>query len=139
MAKMLFVSLPVTDLQASIAFYRALGFEQNLQFSNDSSACMVWSEAIYAMLLTYPKWRSFTERPVPPPGTASVMLSLAVDSREAVDAMNSTAAAHGGQADVNPVQDLGFMYGRDLADPDDHLWGAFWMDPAAMPPPTPQS
>jgi predicted lactoylglutathione lyase len=33
---------------------------------------------------------------------------------------------------VNPVQDLGFMYGRDLADPDEHLWGAVWMDPAAM-------
>lgn len=42
-------------------------------------------------------------------------------------------AAHGGRADVNPVQDLGFMYSRDLADPDDNLWGAFWMDPAALP------
>jgi predicted lactoylglutathione lyase len=60
------------------------------------------------------------------------MLSLALDSREAVDAMNQAAAAHGGQADVNPAQELGFMYSRDLADPDDHLWGAFWMDPAAM-------
>jgi uncharacterized protein len=48
--------------------------------------------------------------------------------------MNTAAAAHGGQADVNPVQELGFMYSRDLADPDGHLWGAFWMDPAAMPP-----
>jgi predicted lactoylglutathione lyase len=47
--------------------------------------------------------------------------------------MNDAAAAHGGQADVNPVQDLGFMHGRDLADRDGHLWGAFWMDPAAMP------
>jgi len=25
------------------------------------------------------------------------------------------------------------MFARDLADPDDHLWGALWMDPAAMP------
>jgi predicted lactoylglutathione lyase len=56
-----------------------------------------------------------------------------VDSRETVDAMNRAAAAHGGQADVNPVQDLGFMYGRDLADADGHLWGAFWMEPAATP------
>lgn len=134
MAKMIFVSLPVTDLQASIAFYRALGFQQNPQFSDDASACMVWSEAIHAMLLTHAKWRTFTERPLPPPGTSAVMLSLAMDSRDAVDVMNRAAAAHGGQADVNPVQDLGFMYARDLADPDDHLWGAFWMDLAAMAP-----
>ena len=63
----------------------------------------------------------------------AVMLALAMDSRDAVDAMNRAATANGGQADVNPVQDLGFMYSRDLADPDGHLWGAFWMDPAAIP------
>ena len=62
------------------------------------------------------------------------MLSLTMESRDAVDAMNLAAAAHGGRADVNPVEDLGFMYPRDLADPDGHLWGVFWMDPAAIPP-----
>lgn len=133
MTKMIFVSLPVTDLAASVAFYKALGFEQNPQFSDDTAACMVWSETIHAMLLTHAKWRSFTERPIPPIGTSAVMLGLTVDSRAAVDRMNEAAAAHGGRADVNPVQDLGFMYGRDLADPDQHLWGAIWMDPAAMP------
>jgi uncharacterized protein len=132
MPKMIFVNLPVTDLAASVAFYKALGFEQNPQFSDHTAACMVWSEAIYTMLLTHPKWQSFTTRPLPPPGSTGVMLALALDSRAAVDAMNDAAAAHGGQADVNPVQDLGFMYGRDLADPDGNLWGPFWMDPAAM-------
>jgi predicted lactoylglutathione lyase len=67
------------------------------------------------------------------------MLSLALDSRDAVNAMNNAAAAHGGQADVNPLEDMGFMYTRDLADPDGHMWGAFWMDPAAVPPPDLQS
>jgi predicted lactoylglutathione lyase len=130
--KMIFVNLPVADLTASVAFYKALGFEQNLMFSDDTAACMVWSEAIHAMLLTHAKWRTFTERPIPPAGTSEVMLTLSMDSREAVDRLNKTAAENGGQADVNPVQDLGFMYGRDLADPDEHLWGAVWMDPAAM-------
>lgn len=133
MTKTIFVSLPVTDLQASISFYKALGLEQNLHFSDDSAACMVWSEAIYVMLLTHAKWRSFTQRPFPPAGSAGLMLSLALDSRAAVDAMNVAAAAHGGQADVNPVDDLGFMYTRDLADPDGHVWAALWMDPAAVP------
>ena len=134
MTKMIFISLPVTDLQASIAFYKALGFQHNLQLSDGTAACMVWCEAIQAMLLTHAKWQTFTERPLPPPGTSGVMLSLALDSREAVDVMNRAAASHGGQADVNPVQEHGFMYGRDLADPDGHLWGAFWMDTAAIPP-----
>jgi predicted lactoylglutathione lyase len=95
---------------------------------------MVWSEAIHVMLLTHAKWRTFTQRPFPPAGSAGLMLSLTLDSRAAVDAMNVAAAAHGGQADVNPVDDLGFMYTRDLADPDGHLWAAIWMDPAAISP-----
>jgi predicted lactoylglutathione lyase len=132
MTKMIFISLPVTELKASIAFYKALGFEQNPQFSDDAGACMVWSEAIYVMVVTHAKWRTFTQRPLPPAGSAGSMLSLVLDSRDAVDAMNQAAAAHGGQADVNPAEDLGFMYTRDLADPDGHVWAALWMDPAAM-------
>jgi predicted lactoylglutathione lyase len=133
MSKMIFVNLPVTDLKASIAFYKALGFGQNLHFSDDTAACMVWSEAINVMLLTHAKWRTFTSRPIPPTTSSEVMLALSCDDRDAVNAMNETAAAHGGQADVNPVQDLGFMYNRNLADPDGHVWEAFWMDPAAIP------
>jgi predicted lactoylglutathione lyase len=133
MSKMIFISLPITNLATSIAFYKALGFEQNPQFSDDNSACMVWSEAIYVMIVTHAKWRTFTQRPFPPAGSAGSMLSLSMDSRDAVDAMNRAAAAHGGQADVNPVEDLGFMYTRDLADPDGHMWAILWMDPAGMP------
>jgi predicted lactoylglutathione lyase len=131
--KTIFISLPVADLAASTAFYKALGFEPNPQFSDETAACMAWSESIQVMLITHAKWRSFTQRPFPPAGTASHMLSLAMDSREAVDAVNRAAAAHGGQADANPPEDLGFMYSRDIADPDGHLWGAVWMDPAATP------
>jgi predicted lactoylglutathione lyase len=130
---MIFVNLPVSDLPASMAFYEALGFSNNPQFTDETAACMVWSEAIYAMLLTRDKWRTFTDRPIPPPTSSEVSLALALDHREAVDAMIEAAAANGGTADVNPVQELGFMYSRDLADPDGHIWGPFWMDMSAMP------
>ncbi|ARB44354.1 VOC family protein [Alloalcanivorax xenomutans] len=133
MSKMIFVNLPVADLPASMAFYAALGFENNPHFTDDTAACMVWSESIHVMLLTHDKWRSFTQRPIPPATASEVMLALSLDDREAVDAMNDTAAAHGGTADINPVQDLGFMYNRNLADPDGHVWEAFWMDPSAIP------
>ena len=133
MTRMIFVNLPVSDLPASMTFYKSLGFENNAQFTDETAACMVWSEAIHVMLLTHEKWRSFTSRPIPPPTSSEVSLALAMESREAVDAMIAAAAAHGGVGDINPVQDLGFMYGRDLTDPDGHVWGPCWMDMSAMP------
>jgi predicted lactoylglutathione lyase len=134
MTQKLFISLPVADLSKSTAFYKALGFGQDPQFSGEDGSAMVWGEAICVMLITHAKWRTFTQRPLPPPGSCGMMLSLALDSRAAVDAMNEAAAAHGGQADVNPMEDHGFMVTRDLADPDGHMWAALWMDPAGMPP-----
>ena len=125
---MIFVNLPVADLQASMAFYTALGFENNAQFSDETAACMVWSEAIHVMLLTHGKWRTFTTRPIPPTTSSEVMLALSCENRDAVDKLNELAAFNGGTADINPVQDLGFMYNRNLADPDGHVWEMFWMD-----------
>jgi predicted lactoylglutathione lyase len=93
---------------------------------------MVLSETINVMLLTHDKWRTFTNRPIPPSSSSEVMLCVSCDSREAVDAMNKSAAANGGTADINPMQDLGFMYNRNLADPDGHVWEAMWMNPAAF-------
>ena len=133
MTRAIFVNLPVTELNASMAFYAALGFKNNPQFTDDTAACMVWSEAINVMLLTHAKWRTFTSRPIPPATSSEVLLALNCESRAAVDAMNTAASAHGGKADINPMQDHGFMFGRSLADPDGHVWEAFWMDMSSMP------
>ena len=133
MGKTIFVSLPVTDLKASVAFYEAIGFKQNMRFADDASAWMVWSDTISFMLLTHAKWRTLTSRPIPPKTSSQVMLALSCDSRDAVDMMTAAAAAHGGIADINPIEDHAFMYTRDLADPDGHALGAMWMDMSAMP------
>lgn len=133
MSRMLFVNLPVAELAAAMAFYQALEFENNPQFSDDTAACMVWSDSIFVMLLTHDKWRTFTDRPIPPATASEVMLALSCDDRDMVDRLNESAAANGGTADVNAPQDPGFMYSRCLADPDGHVWEMFWMDPTAMP------
>lgn len=133
MSKMIFVNLPVKDLKSSMAFYDSLGFKNNPHFTDDTAACMVWSESINVMLLTHNKWRTFTSRPIPPANSSEVMLAVSCDSRQAVDAMNKAAGVSGGTADINPSQDLGFLYNRNLADPDGHVWEAMWMDPAAIP------
>lgn len=133
MSKKIFVSLPVTDVKASMAFYESLGLKNNPRFTSEAAAGMVWSENINFMLLSREKWRTMTTRPIPPSTSSEVMLALSLDSREAVDAMAMAAAANGGTADINPIEDHGFMYTRDLADPDGHAVGAMWMDVSAMP------
>lgn len=133
MSRTITISLPVTDLDASKAFYTALGFVNNPQFTDDSAAFMVWSESISIMLLTHAKWRTFTTRPIPPKTSSEVALNVSCDSREHVDAMNNAAAENGGIADINPVEEHGSMYGRDFTDPDGHVWGAQWMDMSPMP------
>ena len=133
MSRMIVVNLPVTDLERSKAFYEAAGLINNPQFSDDTAACMVLSETINVMLHTHAKWGTFTNRPIASPASSEVMLAISCDSREAVDAINQAAAANGGMADVNPVQDLGFLYNRSFADPDGHVWEGVFMDMTAVP------
>lgn len=134
MAKQIFINLPVRDLTKAKAFYEAIGAVNNPQFSDETSACMVWSDTVFVMLLTHAKWATFTKKPISDARQASeVMLALSADDRQAVDAMVSAAAAQGGRADVNPVQDLGFMYGRSFEDVDGHVWETFHMDMSQMP------
>ena len=131
MPQMIFVNLPVADLPRSIAFYAALGFTQNPQFSDESGACMVLSETIHVMLLTHAKWQGFTTRPICPAGSSEVSLAITAESRAEVDRLVEAGAASGGTADLNPPEDHGFMFQRTIADPDGHIWEPFWMDQSA--------
>lgn len=130
MDRMIFINFPVADLPRAKDFYTSLGFRNEPKFTDETAACMVWSDAIHVMLLTHDKWRSFTDKPLPASGTCGVMLALSCPDRGAVDTMVDTAGAQGGTADANPMMDLGFMYSRSFADPDGHLWEPMWMDPA---------
>ena len=130
MTRMIFVNLPVADLRRSMAFYEALGFTNNPQFTNEQAAAMMWSDAVYVMLLTYDFWKTFTTKDISDARkSAQVMLAISLDSREEVDRLTDLAGANGGVADCNPMQDHGFMYGRDFEDPDGHIWEPNWMDP----------
>lgn len=106
-----------------------MGFKNNPQFSDDTAACMVASEEIYAMLLTHPKFQGFTPKSIPDATkTCQVMIALSFDSRADVDAIVSKALAAGG-TEARKTEDLGFMYNRAVNDPDGHIWEIFWMDP----------
>jgi uncharacterized protein len=132
MTRMIFINLPVADLNRSIAFYEAVGAVKNPLFSDDTAACMVVSDVIHVMLLTHDKWRTFTDRAIPDANkSAQVLLCVSEDSRDAVDAAVKAATGAGGLGDPTPTQDFGVMYGRSYADPDGHIWEVMWMDPAA--------
>lgn len=130
MPRMIFINLPVSDLHRAMAFYAALGFVNEPRFTDETAAAMQWSDTIVVMLLTHSKWRTFTGRPIPSPGSSEVALCINRESRAEVDAMTEAAAANGGLADVNPPQDHGFMMSRSFTDPDGHVWEPMWMDPA---------
>ena len=132
MAQMIFVNLPVSDLQKSRAFLEALGAVNEPRFTDETAACMTFSDSIHVMILTHDKFRQFTPRPIADANAGSeVLLCLSSDSRESVDTAVERAVASGGTADPAPKQDYGVMYGRSVADPDGHIWELMWMDPAA--------
>jgi predicted lactoylglutathione lyase len=128
MSKLIFVNLPVADLERSIAFYEAVGATKNPQFSDDSGACMVFSETIHVMILSHEKFSQFTPKRIADAHqTSEVLICISADSREAVDEMTEAALANGGREPREP-QDHGFMYGRSFEDPDGHIWEPMFMD-----------
>ena len=134
MEQMIFVNLPVTDLDRSKAFYAAIGAANNPQFSDASAAMMSFSEAVNVMILTHERFSSFTTRKiVDAHAQAQVLLALSREDRASVDRTVDAAVAAGGTADPNPKQEFGeAMYGRSFTDPDGHIWEVMWMDVAAM-------
>jgi predicted lactoylglutathione lyase len=135
MAKMIFVNLPVADVEASAVLYEAIGFARNPQFSQPGqAAAMVWSDTIHVMLLSHDFFRGFLpgDRTIADAGaSAQTLLCLSFNSREAVDRVTQAAADAGGRADIRAAQDMGFMYGRAFADLDGHIFEPIWMDVAA--------
>jgi uncharacterized protein len=132
MARQLFINLPVEDLDRTKAFYAALGFSFNPQFSNEKAACMIISDTNYAMLLSKAFFATFTPKPIADAHACTeALIALSLESREAVDAMLAAALAHGGR-EPRPMQDLGFMMSRAFEDPDGHIWEPFYMDPGAV-------
>lgn len=130
---MIFVNLPVKDLQRSMDFFSQLGYTFNQQFTNEKAACMVISDTIYAMLLVEPFFQSFI------PGkeltdtskAKEVLVCLSAESKEAVNSLVDKAITAGGNEFREP-QDHGLMYGRCFEDLDGHVWEVMWMDPAAV-------
>lgn len=132
MTTSIFVNLPSTDLERSKAFYTALGFEINPLFSDENAACVVLGDNLYFMVLTREYFGTFTDKQIVDPKTqAQTSIGLSRDSREDVDDVLAKGIAAGG-IEPREVQDLGFMYSRDLEDPDGNALSFLYMEPSAV-------
>jgi len=128
--QMIFVNLPVRDLEASRTFFAALGYTFNPQFTNQDAACMVISDSIFVMLLVEPFFQGFTPRPLCDARShTEVITCLSAPSRAALDALVDKALA-AGASEPMPARDYGFMYQRGFQDLDGHLWEIAYMDGA---------
>ena len=127
MNKQVFINLPVADLPKSMAFFKALGFSHNPQFSDDNGACIIVSDTILVMLLSHARFRDFTPKAICDTSKAAeVLVTLSCESREEVDGLVAKAVAAGGSTYDKP-EDYGFMYTHSFVDPDGHGWGLVHM------------
>ena len=131
MPRKIFISLPVTDVARSRAFYQALGFAINERFSGPNSACVIVSDTINFMLSSHDQFRRISPKPlILPSEGATCLFALSCDTRAEVDTMTEAAIAAGGKSLHDP-EDEGFMYSRAFEDPDGNGFGPMWMDPAS--------
>ena len=129
----IFVTLPVKDLQRSVAFFAKLGYAFDPQRTGETAAALIINGSTTVMLMVEDLFKSFSRRPLPDAKkTTGVGIVLAHASREAVDAIVNAAVAAGGRTYDEPT-DYGFMYDWGFEDLDGHLWGHAWMDPNAAP------
>ena len=129
--RMLFVNMPVADLERSKEFFAKLGFSYNPAFTGDTAACMLVGEQAFVMLLSREKFAEFSKLPIADPTTHALALyCFSVASRDEVDAVSAAALAAGG-TEVDDAEDYGFMYSRSFFDLDGHGWQVMWMDPVA--------
>ena len=129
-SRKLFVNLPVSNLDRSVAFFKKLGFTFDPRFTDANATCMVLSEEAYVMLLVNPRFQDFTKKRIADTATFTEgIFAFSVSSRAEVDLIADTALGSGGSKAMDP-QDHGFMYLRSFYDPDGHHWEVLWMDPA---------
>ncbi|ALG85974.1 VOC family protein [Gordonia phthalatica] len=132
MHTMIFVNLPVADIEASRAFFGKIGYRFDDRFGGDQCAALVLGETMVAMLLERDFYQTFVpgRQIIDATTTSGAILCLDADSREVVDEIVGKALAAG--ATFGNTEDHGFMYGSSFFDLDGHGWEIMWMDPAAV-------
>ncbi len=132
MSRQVYINFPVSDLAKSTAFYEALGFTKDPNFSDENASAMTWSDDIIFMLLTRDFYQKFLgSKTIAHTLTSSAaLIALTLDSKEAVQQFADTAKSNGGNYFVAPPNEgLDFMFCYEVEDPDGNVLEPVWMDP----------
>lgn len=131
--KAIYINLPVKNLEKTRAFWTALGFSFNENFSDDKALALVLNEGnINAMLITHEFFSTFTNRPVADGSSTQVLLAIEVESKSKVDELVRLALQNGGNR-YRGKEDHGWMYFDTFADPDGHQWEVMYTDETQIP------
>ena len=130
----IYLNMPVADLDRSMAFFQALGFEFDLQFTDEKCASLIIGEKAYVMLLTCAAFEEFIpgKTIADATATAEVLVAVSAPDREAVDTMVRGAVAGGG-SEYREAADHGWMYFRAFQDLDGHIWEVLAIDETLVP------
>lgn len=129
----IYINLPIKDVKKTRAFWTAIGFSINEQYSDDKAVCLVLEENhIYAMLISEDYFKTFTHKPIADGTTTQVLLAIDVGSRERVDDIVFTAIKEGGKHYLEAV-DMGWMYYDRFEDIDGHQWEVMTAMAEGMP------
>ncbi len=126
--RMLFVNLPVRDVEVARSFYEALGFTFHRLDSDEGSASMVVDESIVVRLLARDRFAELVTGEVGDPTSGpTVLLSLTADSRAEVDDLVARALGAGGRPWLE-ARDTASDHTGSFTDPDGHVWEIRWID-----------
>jgi len=115
------VTVPVDDLQKSLAFYRD-GFGLTPEEQDEDHAAFDL-DGVYLVLLNRSDFGVYVESVGHRPagrGSAETILSYFANSRDEVDQLLNKAKAAG--ATVSPAEDDEGVYSGYFTDPDGHTW-----------------
>jgi uncharacterized protein len=131
--RMIFVNLPVKDLDRSVEFFTQLGFSFDPRFTDETATCMIVSDQAFVMLLVEDRFKDFTKKELADAtAQTEAIVALSAESREEVDQLVDRALEAGGSPANEPIEMEDFMYSRSFQDPDGHQWEVVWMDPSAV-------
>jgi len=133
MKSQIFINLPVKNLAKAMAFYTNIGFTNNPQFTDETAACMFFSDEIFVMLLTHDKFKQFITKEIADTSkTTAVINSLSLESVDKMNEMMAKVLDSGGN-EYSEAKDYGFMQQRSFEDLDGHCWEVFYMDMSKFP------
>jgi catechol 2,3-dioxygenase-like lactoylglutathione lyase family enzyme len=124
------LTLGVADLERSLAFYRALGFESNgivgTEFPGGAVAIFELDHGLILSLYGRDNLAADANATFDAPGRGEFSIGHLVATRDEVDTVLAAAVAAGATLTEEPHDRPWEIYSGYFRDPDGHLWEVIW-------------